>query len=318
MRRALISVFILVAAVCAVFGEAKKIRVGILNGPSCVPVVQMLEKSSYCDFSQYADPQALLPKLLKKEIDCGFLPANVAAKVYNSASKSVVLCAVTGNGNLKLITTDRTLRQLNDLRGKTLYVAGQGATPDYITRYLLSQNDIPADSSGGVTLSFSVPTAQIAAQLISSKIDYAVVPEPFATIAAEKSKDVIAAIDLQSEFKLLNGENADFPLTVLVVRREFARDNQKILEKFLADYKKSFEWTVSHPVQAGNLCEKHNLGLAADIVAKAIPASNYVCVSAEDARADVEKFLGILLDFSAESIGGALPEQDFYYGKTNP
>ena len=75
------------------------------------------------------------------------------------------------------------VKQLSDLNGKTVYVAGQGATPEYMFKYLLQKNDIEIDTRKGVTLDYSIPTAQIAAELISGKIKYAVVPEPFATVA---------------------------------------------------------------------------------------------------------------------------------------
>ena len=176
-----------------------------------------------------------------------------------------------------------------------------------MTRYLLDQNQVSAE------LSFSVPTPQIAAQLISKKIEYAVVPEPFATIAQLKSKDVKAAIDYQVEYSLVNGKDAEIPLTVLVTTRAFAEKNSKAINDFLKNYEKSYNWVVKHPVQAGNLCEKHNLGLAADVLAKAIPVSNYVYIPAKDAQKNVEDFLQILLEYSADSIGGRLPEADFYY-----
>ena len=315
MRRFVIFISLLLCLGISSFAE--DVRLGILNGPSCVPVVQLLKKNSGYSYSQYADPQGLLPKLLKKEVDIGFLPLNVAAKVYNSSPKSIVFLAVTGNGNIKLITKDSSVKQFSDLIGKSVYVAGQGAMPDYLTRYLLKQNDISYDSKDGVELLFSIPTPQLAAQLISGKIEYAVVPEPFATIAREKSSQVINAIDYQDEYKLVNG-NASFPLTVLVATQEFAENEPEKVEKFLSDYEKSYKWTLKHATQAGNLCEKNNLGLAADIVAKAIPVSNYVYLPALEERANIEDFLKILLDFAPESIGGKLPEAEFYYAKKNP
>ncbi len=310
MRRTLS--FIAVSLAICLTMAAESARVGILNGPSCVPVAQMMNKKGDFEYTQFAEAQALLPKLLKNEVDIGFLPANVAAKVYNASSKAIVLCAVTGSGNIKLITTDQSVKDLSDLSGKTVYVAGQGATPDYLMRYLLAQNSVNAE------LAFSVPTAQLAAQLISNKIQYAVVPEPFATVAKLKSDSVKVAVDLQEEYSLLNGYDAKIPLTVLVARRDFVEKNPVALEDFLKKYKKSYEWTVKHPAQAGNLCEKHNLGLAAEVITNAIPVSNYVFIPAKDAQKNVEEFLTILLDYSTESIGGKLPEADFYYAKQNP
>ena len=314
MRRAVVFLACMFAGVALL--NAQNMRIGVLNGPSCVPAAKLMDDAGTYQFTQYADPQALLPKLLKKEIDAGFLPSNVAVKVYNSSSKAIVMCAVTGNGNIKLITTDKNVKQFTDLKNVDLYVAGQGAIPDYMTKYMLVQNMVPTKKPEGAELLYSIPNAQIAAQMISGKINYAVVPEPFATIGQMKSKDVRAAVDYAKEYKLMNGKDAEFPMTVLVARREFAEENPELLESFIENYSQSYKWTIKNPVQAGSLCEKANLGLNAAVVAKAIPKSNYAFVRALDARSNLEDFLKILLEFSPESIGGKLPESDFYYSNT--
>ena len=82
------------------FAQSEKLRVGILNGPTCVPAAYLIDKNADYTFEQFADPQALLPKMIKKEIDIGFMPVNVAAKVYNTGNKALICCAVTGLGNI--------------------------------------------------------------------------------------------------------------------------------------------------------------------------------------------------------------------------
>ena len=289
---------------------AQKVKFGVLNGPTCIPSAYLLNE----DVQLFADPQALLPKMLKGEIDVGFLPANVAAKVYNSSNGKILCCGITGNGNLSLITTDTSVKQLADLKGKTVAVAGQGTTPEYIFRYLLQKNGIKADVKNGVTLDFSIPTPQIAAQLISGKIKYAVVPEPFATVAQMKSDKVLAAVDLQSEYEYFEGKGKIFPLTVLVVTKDFAEKNPEALKAFIAEYEKSFKKTLQNPKEAGELCEKFGLGLAAPIIAKSVPKANYVFMTSDNPKVKekVEELLNIFLTFDSASIGGKLPDDGFY------
>ena len=289
---------------------AQKVKFGVLNGPTCIPSAYLLDEN----VELFADPQALLPKMLKGEIDVGFLPANVAAKVYSSSNGKILCCAITGNGNLSLITTDASVKQLADLKGKSVAVAGQGATPEYIFRYLLQKNGIKADVKNGVSLDFSIPTPQLAAQLISGKIKYAVVPEPFATVAQLKSDKVIAAVDLQSEYEYFEGKGKIYPLTVMVVTKDFAEKNPEALKAFLGEYEKSFKKTLQNPKEAGELCEKFGLGLAAPIIAKSIPKANYVFIPAENPKAKekIEELLNIFLSFDSASIGGKLPDDNFY------
>lgn len=301
----IIAGFMLCAGLCA-----QQVRFGVLNGPTCIPSAHLLDEN----VELFADPQALLPKMLKGEIDVGFLPANVAAKVYNSSNGKILCCAITGNGNLSLITTDASVKQLADLKGKSVAVAGQGATPEYIFRYLLQKNGIKADVKNGVSLDFSIPTPQLAAQLISGKIKYAVVPEPFATVAQLKSDKVIAAVDLQSEYEYFEGKGKIYPLTVMVVTKDFAEKNPQELKAFLAEYENSFKKTLQNPKEAGELCEKFGLGLAAPIIAKSVPKANYVFIPAENPKAKekIEELLNIFLSFDSASIGGKLPDDNFY------
>ena len=315
-----ISIFLLIfCTVFLLFGETsnKLIHVGVLNGPTCIPAAWLMENkktvsagdnSAALTFEKFADPQALLPKLIKKEIDIGFMPVNVAAKVYNSGNKALLCSAVTGLGNLRLITKDKEIRRFIDLKGKTIYVAGQGATPEYMLRYLLEENKLTYSPKGDVTLDYSIPTAQIAAQLLSDKIQYAVVPEPFATIAIMKSPEVTAALDLQKEYLELTGLKDIYPLSVMVVRADFAKENPELFEAFLTEYEKSVNWTVANPAEAGALSEKNGLGLAAGVVTKAIPVSNYTYIPAKNAMANIEELLSIFLKCEASSIGGKLPD----------
>lgn len=308
----LISLLITSAAI------AEPIRVGLLNGPTCIPAAYLIENNTDATYEKFADPQVLLPKMIKKEIDVGFMPVNVAAKVYNSGNKSLMLCAVTGLGNLSLITTDPSIKRFSDLKKKTVFVAGQGATPEYMLRYILEENKLTYGSDGkscDVVLDYSIPTAQIAAQMISGKIKYAVVPEPFATIAQQKSKDVRAALDLQKEYLELSGSKEIYPLSVIVVRADFAKENPELLEAYLSEFEKSVKWTIKNPAEAGKLAEKAELGLAAGVVTKAIPVSNYTYIPSEKAVKQIEAMLQIFLNCDKTSIGEKLPDKDFYYVK---
>ena len=125
-------------------------------------------------------------------------------------------------------------------------------------------------------------------------------------------------LDLQKEYTELTGAKNYYPLSVMVVRKEFAEKYPILLSTFLKEYQKASEWTVKHPQNAAKLVEKHSLGLSAGVVAKAIPASNYTYIPAAQAITDSEDLLKIFLNNNPASIGGKLPERDFYYeGETN-
>ena len=306
----------------------RTINVAALNGPSGIPMAYLFENKPQVSgadfqFQVVAGADVLLPKLLKGEIDVGILPPNVAAKVFTKNNGALVVAAVMGQGMLNLITKDETIVSLADLQGKTVNVAGQGATPEYIFRYLLKSNGITiaedgaAPDANSVALDFSVPAAEIAAALLSGKIQYAVVPEPFSTVATTKDASVRRAINLQKEYAALNEavgkEWENYPMTVLVARKSLAETSPEILRGLLASAKNAVDWTVAHPSEAGTLVQSHTLGLQAPIASKVIPNGAYVFVPATEARPQLEELFSIFLDFAPEAIGGALPSDDFYF-----
>ena len=282
-----------------------QVTVGILNGPSAIPCAHLMETSDMT-FQTYAAANQLLPKLINGEVDIGFLPPNVAAKTYTANKGCIVCIGVSGQGMLSLITKDASITSVSDLEGKRIAVAGAGATPEYITRYILKKNTVSA------TLDFSIPNNEIAAALLSGKIDYAVVPEPFSTVACTKDASVRRALDLQKEFENAEG-TAAYPMTLIVARKEFVQQHPDLVKTFLNAYRSSFNWTIKNAEQAGLAVERMGLGLNAAIAQKAIPYANFVYKTPSQGRSDIEKLLSLFLQFAPESIGGSLPTDDFYF-----
>jgi len=319
----LISVLLTILLFCGIlFADEKTpatLRVAALVGPSGIGMSYLFTNTpdvgqgTVVSLEASGSVDVLLSKILNREIDIGILPPNVAAKIYNVNGGSIIAGAIVGNGMLSLITRDASIKKLSDLAGKTISVVGQGATPEYVIRTLLAKSGIPSDS---VTLDFSIPATEIAAALISNKIDYALVPEPFATVAvingSTGDKPVIRAILLRDIWNA-NGLGTDFPMTLCVVRKEYAEKYPSTVRKFLEAYKKSIQWTNANPVEAGKLVEDNNMGLKAPIATKAIPSCNFVFIPAEQGKQSIEKLLSAFLTYAPEAIGGKLPDGAFYF-----
>jgi NitT/TauT family transport system substrate-binding protein len=190
-------------------------------------------------------------------------------------------------------------------------VAGQGTAPDYIFRKILMAKGMLPDKQ--VIFGYSLAYPEIAQALIANRLSLALLPEPFATMAL-KGNDKLAVIgDIQDEWMQLNHNTGPYPTTVFVMDSDFAKANSNLVKIILDSLKSSLEWIVSNPAAAGQLVEKHELGLKAAVVTEAIPKSNYVFIPAEQARPAIEALLSAFLEFAPVSIGGSLPVDDFYY-----
>ncbi len=272
--------------------------IAVLNGPSAIPCSYLMEEKPEYNYLSCASAQIALPKLIKGEADIGFLPPNLAAKVYTDNKGALLCLGICGNGNLFLITKNQDFTDLSQLEGKTIACAGQGATPEYVMNYILNKKGIK-----DVTLDFSTPNAQIAAMVLSGKFEYALAPEPFASVAKEKDS-AVKLVSISKEVSAVTG-GSDFPMTLLVVNKKYAENHKKEISKFINQYEKAVKRTVKTPWEAAELSEKHELGLKAVVAQKAIPNCAFTWIPAKKSKAEIEMLLKLF--------NQPLPDAGFYY-----
>lgn len=304
-----------VTSVCAQASDsrAKTITFAALKGPSGIGMIKLFDSPPIAAGSvvqMVAVPNAdlMAAKVISGEYDVAVLPINMAAKL-RSAGIPIVLAAVVGDGMVSFLTSDSSIHSLSDLKGKEIYIAGQGATPDFLMQRLLSKAGL--NLAKDLHLSYSLPYPEMAAALAGGKIQYAVLPEPFATLALSANPSLTSPLNIDDLWLSATGQ-ASYPMTALIVDSRLAADKPEAVRALLFAVASSVEWVTSHPSEAGILVEKHDLGLKAKIAEKAIPRSAYVFEKSKEARPAIEALLTVFLETSPSSIGGRLPDDGFY------
>lgn len=288
-----------------------------INGPSGIGMIRLFENPPRINGFQVkveslAQADLMAARFISGEAKVGVLPPNVAAKIA-STGKAVQVAAVLGNGMLSLLSSDGGVRRLEDLKGKTVAVAGQGATPEFVFRKILLAHGLNPERD--LKLDYALAISEISLSLIAGRISLALLPEPFATMALSGNSSLKAVGDIQEEWARANGaaSGSSYPMTVLVVDAAFAKAQPEAMRVILAEVKASIEWIKANPAEAGALVEKHNLGLRAQAVRASIPRSSHTFVPAVEARPSLESLFRAFLEFAPQSIGGALPKDSFYY-----
>jgi len=241
-------------------------------------------------------------------VDVAVLPANTAAKLY-SQGPGYRMGAVVGWGVLYVLSRDGAVRSWADLRGQEVLCVGKGATPDFVTRYLLEKNGLEPDSD--VRLNFSFSQEQIAQLLIAGKADTAVLPEPFVTQVLAKAPAIRIVLDLQKEWEKALGVKDPYPISVVVVSPALLARDADAVERFLGAYEQSIRWAVAEPAAAAVIVGR--LDIMPEAVARdAIPRCNLDFVRFYAARQAMEAYLKVLIGFDATAVGDRLPDAGFY------
>jgi NitT/TauT family transport system substrate-binding protein len=320
MRRILLILItgILAAApLCA--EDSMTVRAATLKGPSGFGMIRLFEEAPELGenvetkFQVLPTPQEMVARVAGGELDFAVFPSNMAAKLY-TAGPGYRLGAITGLGVLSVVSSDSSIDSWGDLEGRRIRSIGKGATPDFLTRYLLSENGL--DPEDDVELDFSVKSApQLAQLLIAGKAETAVLPQPFVTMVELKSKGKVSPVlDFQEEWKRVRNTETSYPITVVVVKPSLAEDRPRLVADFLDAYERSIEWVNANPAEAAELIGKYEV-LPAQLAKPAIPHCNLRFIPAQQAKPIMEDYLGVLLDFNPSSVGGSLPDEGFYFAQ---
>lgn len=294
--------------------ETTAVRIGALKGPTSMGMAQMLKDAadgnSNYQFTIAGAPDEITALLVKGELDVAAVPSNLASVLYNNTNGGVKVAMINTLGILYVVEAGDTVNSVADLKGRTVYSSGKGATPEYSVDYILSQNGI--DPETDVTVEFKSEHTELAAALQSGTADLAVLPEPFVTTVLAGNDNLRVALNLNEEWDKVS-DGSGMVTGVLVVRSEFAEQHPDELTALLEAYEQSVNFVNENPADAAAIIEQNGIAKAA-VAEQAIPKCNIVFISGNEMRTKVEGFLEILFDMNPKAVGGALPGDDFYYG----
>ena len=294
--------------------ETTAVRIGALKGPTSMGMAQMLKDAadgnSNYQFTIAGAPDEITALLVKGELDVAAVPSNLASVLYNNTNGGVKVAMINSLGILYVVEAGDTVNSVADLKGRTVYSSGKGATPEYSVDYILSQNGI--DPETDVTVEFKSEHTELAAALQSGTADLAVLPEPFVTTVLAGNDNLRVALNLNEEWEKVS-DGSGMVTGVLVVRSEFAEQHPDELTALLEAYEQSVNFVNENPAEAAAIIEQNGIAKAA-VAEQAIPKCNIVFISGNEMRTKVEGFLEILFDMNPKAVGGALPGDDFYYG----
>lgn len=266
-------------------------------------------------FSIAAAIDEVTPMLAKGELDIAAMPANVSSVLYNNNSAGFQVLAINTLGVLYIVESGNTVQSMEDLRGKTIYASGKGATPEYALNYILSANGI--DPTADVTIEWKSEHAECLSALMAQENAIAMLPQPFVTTAQTKSDQIRVALDLTQEWDTLQegNETPSALITgVVVARREFVEQNPDAVSAFLDHYKTSVEYVNSNTDEAAQLVGQYGI-VTAEVAEKALPACNITFIEGKEMQEKLSGYLAALFEQNPRSIGGALPGDDFYFSR---
>ena len=291
------------------------LRIAGLKGPTTMGLVNLLSMESDgtasmdYDLQLYGAADEIVPLLMKGELDMAAIPANLAATLYQKTSGGIEAVAVNTLGVLYVVEKGDTVQSMADLKGRTILSTGKGTTPEYVLRYLLTQNGIDPDKD--VTIEYYSEATEVTAQMANAEDAIAVLPQPYVTAAGLQDDTLRVALDLTEEWNKVC--DTQLITGVTVVRKEYAEEHPDVVAAFLVDYAKSVDAANTDLDGTAALCEEQGVVAKAAIAKKALPNCNIVCLTGDDLKTNASAYLQVLFDADPAAVGGAMPGDDFYW-----
>ena len=301
------------------------VRFAVLSGPTGVGAAKLMadndagETTGDYDVVVAADNQEIGAKLLNGDLDIAAMASNVAASLYNKSEGEVQALCLSTLGVLYILERGEkgftpTVTSLGDLRGQTIYATGQGANPEYVLDYLLTENGL--DPERDVEILWQT-AEEVQAALLTGEARFAMLPVPAATAVLvqagqSEDRDVASVLDLTEEWERVDRTSV-LTMTTVVARTEFVQEHPEAVEAFLADYQASIEYVNGSVDEAAELVAQYGIVPKAAIAKLAIPDCNLVFITGEEMRDQIQGYYQVLYAADPSSIGGGLPDDAFYY-----
>lgn len=295
--------------------EKSTVRIASMKGPTSIGLVKLYDDASdnktanNYDYQICGTADEIATGLIKGELDAACVPANLAGVLYNKTEGKIKIAAVNTLGVLYILSKGVDISSVADLKGQTIYTTGQGTTPEYTLRHILSENGIDPDKD--VTIEYMSEATEVLQK--ASAMDSAVVmlPEPFVEVAKTKDSAFETVIDLTKEWEKIH-DDSSIVTGVLVVSEDYASSNEKALKTFLEEYKASSENATANIEETASLLEKYDI-IKAAIATKAIPYCNICFITGDEMVSKVTGYFKVLFDANPDSLGKKLPDNDIFY-----
>ena len=297
---------------CADSKTQSPIRIGMLNGPTGIGAVRLMEQNdkgesiNKYEFTVSGAPTDIVSAVASGSLDIAALPTNVACSLYNKTQGGVKIIAVNTLGVLYILEKGDSIKSIADLEGNTIFATGQGSTPEFALNHILKENGL----DNKVKIIY-LDSEELATRAASGDADVCLLPVPNATSVLLKNPDMRKAIDLNDEWAKIESDSV-LSMGCIVVSTEFQKNNPQAVNDFLKEYEASINYAKTNTDAAAALCESYGMIPSAAVAENAIPDSALTFISGEDMKDKLEGYYNVLFDSDAASIGGKLPDENFY------
>lgn len=287
----------------------------VMSGPTGVGCAKLISDwdagaSVVASATVVADNEEVKNALINGDADIAAVATNVASALYNKTGGAIQVLAINTLGVLYILEKGNSIQTMSDLTGKTVYATGQGANPEYILNYLLEKSGV---SPKEVDIQW-MTAQEVIAKMTTEETAVCMLPVPAATTVMTKDPAIREAISLTEVWSSV--DDSMLAQGCIVARTDYIQEDPQAVEAFLAAYENSLNFMMAQENRdaAAALVAQYGITANDKIAAKAIPSCNLTFITGAEMKTVLNAFYHVMFQADPASIGGAMPDDGFYYG----
>lgn len=274
----------------------------LLNGPTGIGGLKMIKDYKSIEIKTINSPNNMLSMIVKGEADITAIPANMAAIIFNRQLQYKAV-AVISEAKLFIVSANKNIQTINDLKNKTIYCGTKLAAPDLMLQYLISKENIQ-----NVNISYSFSNPDLSKMIASENADIAILPEPFISSAMIENSNVHIVVEMSKYIE-------DYPVAILIAKDTFINHNKTLLNEVLSEYKKSTEYILNNKNEIENLIKNSTMIINPKAAVYGLNRMGLTFYDGEQMKFALKSYYNFLYNFDKKLIGGKLPSDNYYYIK---
>lgn len=320
-----IAVFCLIFGFSNAFAQNQKLAEIRLSGPGAflsLPLIYMAESGALNDiaekttFQLWKNPDQLRLLVLDQKTDFIALPSNVAANLYNR-NVPLKLVNISAWGGLWLVSRKENVAKLADLKGEEIAIPFRGDMPDILFQLNAAKENLNVQKDFKIRYLANIFDAlQL---LILRQVDHALLPDPAASMALEKSQTLPASVIAPKLYKALRFEEllkANFNAQKLpqagIAAVNNASQNTELQNRIHAEYQKALDYCRANAKTCAQLMLRYAPMLTENVIAESLKSGDLNPQKTAEVADDLKGFFLLLNQQNPALLGGKMPNDAFF------
>jgi len=221
--------------------KGNKLHVGYFNNITHSQALYMkaqgslreaLGQDTEIEWTSFNAGPAEIEALFSGDIDIGYIGPVPAIMANTRSEGDVTVRSGAANAGAVLVTApDSGINTVEDLAGKIIAIPQIGNTQHLCLLKLMEDYGLKTVEEGGDVTVTAVENADVGIMMDQGNVDAALVPEPWGSVLQMQGAGML--LDYKEVYR-----KGDYPVTVVVVRNDYLKENPEIVEAFLAEHER--------------------------------------------------------------------------------